>query len=105
MFSTDKNITFENRKYFGAKEIGFTDKNNFVLSLFTTPIDPNDPRRGSYFTTIPISDLEYRQKYGSKAHAMIFASGRSICIYDDFDHPHTITSTKSVISKLAEECK
>lgn len=98
---TDSVVTWNGNRYFGAKEIGFTDKGTFIVSLHTTPFVRDGDPRGSYFTTIPISDTAYRAKHKTKA--AILRRGQKLVVYCDWGRPHEIGAPSDVLDAIEAE--
>lgn len=113
MIATESKIVFQHegrtQTFYGCDRIGFTEDGHFVISGFTTPADQTNihGNRGGYFTSIPISPLEYRQKHGASYDRPIGyeTTERSITVYDEFAHPYKFTVNKKFVKALAEECE
>jgi len=99
MTSTDKVIAKDGRRFYGADRVGFTEDGMFVFSAWTTP--PGD-QRGSFFTTIPISDREYRAKRQTKT--AVFLGAGFIDIFDDWGTPTRICAETAMLDTLFAEC-
>lgn len=102
-----KNISVRFRcagyNFFGGKELGFNERGNFVISAFTTLPDSSG-RRGNYFSSLPISSKEYREKYPTQCGFKV-TSKKSITIYDDWGESFTIFSNSTkLITALENEC-
>ncbi len=106
-FNNSTKITFKGRKFEGVKELGFSEKGNFLVSLYPCSYIDDKTLRGGYSTTITISSLSYRKNNKDYSAPIGFKinSKFSITIFDEFDTPITIKTDPTIISKLAEECR
>ena len=97
--ATDTTINFEGKNFYGAKEIGFTDRGTFIVSLYTTPLPKP---QGGYFTCLPISDLAYRNKHPTKSY--VKDHGNAISIADDWGTESKIKANRPILDQLLQEC-
>ena len=93
------NITWRGNRYYGADRLGFTDKGQFVVSLFTYR-EPHD-QRGNYFTVIPISGDEYRAT--DKTKAAVRDDGDALTVFCDWGDAHRIEMPRSAVESLIAE--
>jgi hypothetical protein len=100
VFECDHDV--EDRAFTGIRELGFTERGHFVVSAYTTPpVAPGEPR-GTYFTSLPISPMEYRRTH--RTRAAFQRDGDRLVIFDDWGKPYTIDAPSDVIDALADEC-
>lgn len=81
---------------FRAHELGFTDRGGFVLSI-------KWPQGGSFFTTHPISNMDWRRKHKTQA-AYKKIDNETIVIYDDWGRRFTVQAGPDVIDGLVADC-
>lgn len=95
-------IWIGDRRFYGIEELGFNEEGHFVLSLYTTEVD-NDPRRGEFYSGLPISPKEYRREKPTKAAAEV-SSVNTVIIYDDYGKPTPITiCDRKIFDRLIDE--
>ena len=96
-------VSWGGQRYAGVKEIGFNDRGDFVVSLHTTPPAHDGGPRGRYFTSIPISDAEYRKTRPTQA--AYETTSRGLIVYDDWGVAHLIEAPADIVSTLVAEMK
>lgn len=89
-------------RFTGIRELGFNARGAFVIDAHTTPAVPAGGPRGGYFTSIPLSPIEYRRLRPTQA-AFARAADR-LTIYDDWGCPHHIEAPAEIIDALVAEC-
>lgn len=100
MLRTDEPIHWEGRTFFGGDEIGFTDDGSFVLGLYST--EPA-PQRGTYFTSLPISDKPFRKLHPTKA--AVRDDGDALTIFCDWGRAYRLGASRQIIEALIAEAK
>ena len=95
-----REIGINGRTFSGIRRLGFTKSGCFVIDLHS--FKPPMPR-GGYFTTVPISERDYRATFPTKA-AFVRDGLTSLKLYDDYGYPHRINAPSKVIDELYAEC-
>jgi len=93
-------VKWQGRTYVGIDRLGFNENEVFIVALWTTP--PGTPR-GSYFTSLPISDKRYRRTVHT-TKTKVVDGGKWIEIFDDWGVSHKIEANKEVLRILLREC-
>ena len=93
-------VVWKQHRYPGIRELGFNDRGSFIVDLHTTPT--SDRGRGGYFTSITISNAEYRTTHQTRT--MVEDCGRHIIVYDDWGSQHYIAARRAVLKVLLAEC-
>lgn len=83
----------------GIRELGFNERGSFVISAWTTEVAYH---RGSYFTVIPISPVEYRRKYPSATSFR--RECNNLTVLDDYGTEYAIYAPDHVLDVLVADC-
>lgn len=107
-FAIDELIVWKRETFVGAKNIGvekrtfpFSNDPNMVHEHFVLSLVR--PHGGQYFTSLPISPQEYRERNNCWASGFKLTA-HGIDIFDDYGTRHSIGCSKAVADRLAEEC-
>jgi hypothetical protein len=85
--------------FVAIRELGFNSMGAFVVNGYSTP--PPEPR-GTFFTSIPISKKEYREKHPTQAGFHL--TRLRIIFYDDWGERYSIYAAPAILKQLAYEC-
>ena len=95
-------LSRHSREFAGIRELGFNQRGAFVIDAWTTPPVPAGEPRGTYFTALAISPLEYRVKHpGLSGFAY---SDFGLAIWDDWGNATEINAPNDVLAEIEQDC-
>lgn len=97
-------VIFKGEQFYGIEKIGIGESKDigFVVSLYTTDLGDNG-RRGTFFTSLPLSSLDYRKTTNSRCEGYQ-RQDKVINFFDDYGQSHKIEIDDSdIVDQLCTE--